>query len=338
MGILENFSEDDYNIMKAANQFMIYAYGVDMKIDESVYQDNNVKANNLELKSERENLEEITLEQKARLLEVLKRDKLEDYGKLVAVSNTKSKNPVASERQEAEKSSEMINVIQTLGVNDEVSGFIVNGLRKIPDSLKMGAFVAASVGMMSRSMMGSLCIMGASAYVWDRWAKGHKKNHCLDNDRLDTELDILAEKKERLKRECAMSSKNDLSIEQKSPTNFLLKKYLESNPQMYPIESDTKSEKNDEISNFTTPSNCDSAEIAVHAYATHMKMPRPPPSVVPSESDLEIPVTMQRVFFKVRFNSKMTDHKCLFDPGATSSVISKHSLELEERLCGQKFP
>ena len=56
-----------------------------------------------------------------------------------------------------------------------MSEFIVDGLSKIPDSLKMGAFVAASVGMMNRSVIGSLCIMNASAYAHDRWAKGHKK-------------------------------------------------------------------------------------------------------------------------------------------------------------------
>ena len=55
-----------------------------------------------------------------------------------------------------------------------MSEFIVDGLSKISDSLKMGAFVAASVGMMNRSVIGSLCIMNASAYAHDRWAKGHK--------------------------------------------------------------------------------------------------------------------------------------------------------------------
>ena len=339
LGMFKEFSEDDYNIMKAAHQYMVYAYNeVDMKIDESVYQDKSIDANKSESKSERENLEEITLEQKARLQKVLKRDNLEDYGKLIAVSNTKSKSPESSERREADNSPEMINVIQTLGVNNEVSKFIVDGLRKIPDSLKMGAFVAASVGMMSRSMMGSLCIMGASAYAWDRWVKGHKGNHYLDKSRLDTKLDVLAGEKERLKRECEMSTKNDLSNEQNDPDNFLLRKYFESNSQMCPFEDNIKLGKNDKISNCSTSTGRDPVEISVHAYSTHMKMPQPPPSVAPSESDLEIPVTMQRVFFKVRFNSNMTDHKCLFDPGATSSVISKHSLELEERLCGQKFP
>ena len=339
LGMFKNFSEDDYNIMKAAHQYMVYAYNeVDMKIDESVYQDKSIDANKSESKSERENLEEITLEQKARLQKVLKRDNLEDYGKLVAVSNTKCKSPESSERREADSSPEMINAIQTLGVNNDVSKFIVDGLRKIPDSLKMGAFVAASVGMMSRSMMGSLCIMGASAYAWDRWIKGHKENHYLDKGRLDMELDVLAGKKERHKRECEMSSKNDLSNEQNDPDNFLLRKYFESNPQVCLLEDDIKLGKNDKISNYSTSTGRDPVEISVHAYATHMKMPQPPPSVAPSESDLEIPVTMQRVFFKVRFNSNMADHKCLFDPGATSSVISKHSLELEERLCGRKFP
>ena len=56
-----------------------------------------------------------------------------------------------------------------------MSEFIVDGLSKISDSLKMGAFVAASVRMMNRSVIGSLCIINASAYAHDRWAKGHKK-------------------------------------------------------------------------------------------------------------------------------------------------------------------
>ena len=33
----------------------------------------------------------------------------------------------------------MINAIQTLGVNDEVSEFIVDGLSKIPDKFKDGS-------------------------------------------------------------------------------------------------------------------------------------------------------------------------------------------------------
>ena len=87
----------------------------------------------------------------------------------------KGKNHVVQERQEVgKKSSGMINAIQTLGVNDKVSKLIVDGLAKIPDSLKMGAFVAASVKMMNRSVIGSLCIINASAYAYDRWAKGHK--------------------------------------------------------------------------------------------------------------------------------------------------------------------
>ena len=88
----------------------------------------------------------------------------------------KGKNHVVQERQEVEKkkSSGMINAIQTLGVNDEVSKLIVDWLAKIPDSLKMGAFVAASVKMMNRSVIDSLCIINASAYAYDRWAKGHK--------------------------------------------------------------------------------------------------------------------------------------------------------------------
>ena len=56
--MFKNFSEDDYNIMKAAHQYMVYAYNeVDMKIDESVYQDKSIDANKSESKSERENLE-----------------------------------------------------------------------------------------------------------------------------------------------------------------------------------------------------------------------------------------------------------------------------------------
>ena len=335
--ILGEFSEDDYKIMKAANQFMVYAYGVDIEIDESVYQEEAEPISEPDVQLNKEILKEKTLKQKEKLLEILKKYNLEDYGKLIATQNVDVDKTSSHGKGDFKPVGETVNELQIMKANGEMPKLVAEGFKKIPDSIKIGALVAAGVGFMSKSMMGSLCIMGASAYAWDKWANSSYDDDKLKSACLDLELSKnWPERKDHSDKPDVMVGEHELFNDLDKPLSYLMKKYLDSESQF--SGRDLNQIENDEgegsvISNVSGP-----AEMAVHAYMTHLKMPEPPPSVVPSEADLEIQVASQRVFFKVRFNSNMADHKCLFDPGATSSVISRQSLELEERLCGKRFP
>ena len=330
---IKNLSPDEFREFVAAHQYTLCSLSPDLEIDESVYQLEEASPSGQESDSDSEqiDLEKKSEEQKARLKEVLKANDLEDYGKLIPKGRGLDKKK-GNKSREGEK----VNELQAQIPDNEITDLLIKGVRRVPDSLKVGALVAAGLGLLNRSLLGSLCIMGASAYVWDHWPDIMRLHKEVEQPKMVNSGEIVRDGEiGRIKHNSTLDGQVQM-FNKKGDPDFLIGKLLNSTPlsrncDVYQAE-DCGSESS--LTSKTSTSN----EAAVYECVANTRIPSPPPSLVPSESDLEVQVAEGRVFFPVRFNSNLRDHKCLFDPGATSSVISRRSLRIEEQLCNRKFP
>ena len=356
---MEDYIEEDYQSIVAFDQHMWFSRGMNIEIDESVYKDIAEEIDELVhqgkvesdddsgLEEEKLDYEAITREQKERLARILVKDGKENFGKLHPPEVLKELNEEGRRKPEPEPlpKPEEVNAFQSIrqnrGLPDlhdgrEAAELCAESLSKIPDSIKVGAVVAAGLGIMSKSTLGSLCIMGASAYAWDRWLDDSLAKRNYRKPSLDSGKDRLGYNGD----EEAYGPKltdDDFPYTNEQLKAFLIKKYLDSNP----VLSGNEVDQIVDCENLSAVTSIASskAEAAVYAYMATMRRPRaPPPSSVPSESDLEVQVSEKRVFFDAQFNSNTKSYKCLFDPGATSSVISRYALVEEEAKLNITFP
>ena len=336
--IRDGFSDADWELCLAENQYMAKAYNNHFQINEAVFE----KFDDLVRSSDVESSKRKQKEQQARFQKILIDSGNENYGRYDHDANKKEKTGPPQGAPPSLKNLEATNKAKTGSLDNDVLKIAEGTMYKVPTSAWVGTLIAAGMSFAYIPLLGVFTTIAFLVYLWEclKRTSAHKNEHATTPYQ---DLNI-NDPHPRVENDFAhdVVRVNHLDTSTK-PISYPLKMFLESPMQKDPHDSD---ELKDSDSVSSTSVNTRShAEAMVCDFIANMKMPKVPEfdqmsylSFTPAEDELDTPVTDRRVFFKIRFDSNSIDHNCLFDPGATSCVISRHTLELEERLCGKRFP